>query len=201
MSNGRATTPLARGDSGMTPNQALTFVKTNGIVLESGRGSVAGGPLKTRRSALTKTAPAGDTPVALARALLLRQVASLAEAVAGGPIRGSWWAHPKGHEIFLCSRAVRESPDVLVCRLVGGKITYVHRRLWPALVRLAEDFDSRRLAAICEVHTPSGKHKVITTPFPEWVPKDVMRAAKRLTREEAARLMKVAYPAKRSRRN
>jgi hypothetical protein len=88
-----------------------------------------------------------------------------------------------------------------VCRLVGGKITYVHRRLWPALVRLAEDVDSRRLAAICEVHTHSGKHKVNTTPFPEWVPKDVMRAAKRLSREEAARLMKVASPAKRSRRN
>ena len=85
----------------MTLKQALTFVKTNGITLESGRGPVP----------------------------------SLAQTIAGETIRGSWWAHPKGHVIFLCSRAIRESEDVLVCRLVGGKVTYVHRRLWPALVR------------------------------------------------------------------
>ncbi|MGH9658992.1 MAG: RNA methyltransferase, partial [Bryobacteraceae bacterium] len=52
-------------------------------------------------------------------------VPSLADAIAGAPIRGSWWAHPKGNEIFLCSRAIRESADVLVCRLVDGKVTYV----------------------------------------------------------------------------
>jgi hypothetical protein len=150
----------------MTPKQALTFVKTKGVVLESGRGSAA----------------------------------NLAEAVAGEPIRGSWWAHPKGNEIFLCSRAIRQSPDVLVCRLIGGKVTYIHRRLWPALVRLAEELDAGRLAAIQEVHTPSGKHKVHTTPFPRWVPEDVMRAARQLTREQAARLLQVAPTSKPSRR-
>jgi hypothetical protein len=77
-------------------------------------------------------------------------VPSLAEAIAGAPIRGSWWAHPKANDIFLCSRAIRESADVLVCRLAGGKVTYVHRRLWPALVRLAGRFDADRLAAIQE---------------------------------------------------
>src|SRR5437763_6756577 len=85
-------------------------------------------------------------------------VPSLAEAIAGAPIRGSWWAHPKANTIFLCSRAVRKSVDVLVCRLVGGKVTYVHRRFWPALVRLADRLDADRLAAIQEVHTASGAH-------------------------------------------
>ncbi len=62
-------------------------------------------------------------------------VPSLAEAIAGGPIRGNWWRHAKSHEIFVLTRAVRDSPDVLVCRLVGQKISYVHRRLWlPAWV-------------------------------------------------------------------
>ena len=75
-------------------------------------------------------------------------VGSLAEAVAGEPIRGSWWAHPRAHDIFLCTRAIRQSADVLVCRLVGGKVTYVHRRLWPALARLAARFRAERLAAI-----------------------------------------------------
>src|SRR5438128_8616568 len=84
-------------------------------------------------------------------------VPNLAEAIAGGPIRGSWWAHPKANAIFLCSRAIRASADVLVCRLVGGKTTCVHRRLWPALVRLAGRFTANQLAAIEEVHTPSGR--------------------------------------------
>ena len=45
------------------------------------------------------------------------RVPSLAEAIAGKPIRGSWWSHPKGKAIFAATRAVREAPDVLVCRV------------------------------------------------------------------------------------
>lgn len=116
-------------------------------------------------------------------------VPNLAEAIAGAPIRGSWWAHPKGRTIFLCSRAIRESSDVLVCRLVGGKVTYVHRRLWPALVRLAGRFNVDQLAVIEEVHTPSGRHKVNVTPFQEWVPDEVVRAATRLNDEDAISLL------------
>ncbi len=113
-------------------------------------------------------------------------VPSLAQVIAGEPLRGSWWAHPKGDEIFLLSRAIRRSPDVLVCRLVDGKITYVHRRMWPALVSMAGRFSKRRLAALKEVHTPSGKHKLLVTPFPDWVPKEVLRTARQLTEKKAA---------------
>jgi hypothetical protein len=113
-------------------------------------------------------------------------VPSLAQTIAGEAIRGSWWGHPKGHLIFLCSRALRESKDILVCRLVGGKVTYVHRRLWPALVRLAGQFDASRLAAIREVHTAAGKHKVNVVTFPKWVPAEVRRAAAKFTAEQAA---------------
>ena len=119
-------------------------------------------------------------------------VPSLAEAIAGAPIRGSWWAHPKSNTIFLCSRAIRASADVLVCRLVDGKVTYVDRRLWPALVRLARRFDVDRLAVIEEVHTPSGKHELNVTKFLEWVPKEVKEAATGLTDEEATSLLPVA---------
>ncbi|MFI4945383.1 MAG: hypothetical protein ACHP85_19090, partial [Burkholderiales bacterium] len=59
-------------------------------------------------------------------------VPSLAEAVAGEPFRGSWWGHPKGQAIFRAAEAVADSPDVLVCKLIDGKVTFVHRRLWPA---------------------------------------------------------------------
>ncbi len=108
-------------------------------------------------------------------------VPSLAERIVGKQIRGSWWAHPDARTIFRLTRAVRESRSVLVCRLVDGKVTYVHRRLWPALTRVARKIGTRRLAAIREEHTPSGAHRIVTTPFPRWVPRDVKNAAGRLS--------------------
>jgi hypothetical protein len=115
------------------------------------------------------------------------RVPSLAELVAGGRIAGSWWGHPKGHEIFRAAERVIESGEVLVCRLVDGKITYVHRRLWPALVRLAPRFPPGGLAQVAEEHTSSGRHRRRVTPFPEWVPPDVEAAAARLSEAEAER--------------
>src|SRR6516165_2472749 len=64
-------------------------------------------------------------------------VPNIAEAVAGEPVRGSWWGHKKGSEIFRALSALADSGDVLCFRLVAGKITFVHRRLWAALVRVA----------------------------------------------------------------
>ncbi len=112
-------------------------------------------------------------------------VPSFAQVIAGESLRGSWWAHPKGNEIFLLSRAIRRSPDVLVCRLVDGKITYIHRRLWPALVRLAQRFPRARLGAVTEIHTSAGRHQVHVTKFPNWVPKQVLAAAKQLSERAA----------------
>ena len=112
-------------------------------------------------------------------------VPNLAEAVAGTPIRGSWWGHAKGHEIFWLTRAVRDSKDVLVCRFVGAKITYVHRRVWPAVVRLARAFARADLGALRESHTRQGYHKVRVVPFPRWVSAQVKRQAGRLTEAEA----------------
>jgi hypothetical protein len=116
-------------------------------------------------------------------------VLSLAEAIAGGPIRGSWWGHPKSHEIFRVAEAVTESPDVLVCTLIGGKVTYVHRRLWPALVRLSSRFGKGQLAQIWNEHAPSGAHRSRRVPFPQWVPTQVQRQAARLSIAEAERLL------------
>src|SRR6266436_9849997 len=113
-------------------------------------------------------------------------VPSLAQVVAREPLRGSWWAHPKGNEIFLLSRAIRSSPDILVCRLVDGKITYIHRRMWPALVSLAGRFSKHRLASVKETHTPAGKHKLLVTPFPKWVPQEVFFNDPATTEKEAA---------------
>lgn len=112
-------------------------------------------------------------------------VPSFAAFVAGEPIRGSWWAHPAAHRIYMLAEAVIDSGDVLVCRLVEGKVTYVHRRLWPALVKLASRFDRERLAKAWSEHTPSGAHVARRLAYPRWVPPETKAAAARLTREQA----------------
>src|SRR5262249_13075804 len=111
-------------------------------------------------------------------------VPNLAETVAGESISGSWWGHPKGRGIFWLTRAIRDWPEVLVCRLLGGKIPYVHRRCWPALIRLASRVEPERLAALRETHTPSGRHELEMIPYPRWVPPQMRRAAGRLTEVE-----------------
>ena len=139
----------------MTLTEAVTFVMTQGVVLEAGTGPVP----------------------------------SLAEAVAGGKIRGSWWAPPQSQQIYAVTRAIRDCPDVLVCRLVGGKITYVHRRLWPALVRVAKRFPAANLAQIHEVHSTSGRHVNQEIQFPDWVPGAVATQALTLDEQRAVSLL------------
>ena len=115
------------------------------------------------------------------------RVPNLAEAIAGEPIRGGWWGHPKGREIFRALQEVGDSPDVLCFRLVERKITFVHRRLWPALVRLAGQLGKERLTAIRQEHTQTGAHRNILTPFPKWVPVEIKAVARKLSEADARR--------------
>ena len=110
---------------------------------------------------------------------------SVAELVAGERISGSWWGHPSSHAIFDAINALATSPDVVRTRLVNGKVTLVHRRVWCALVRVADRFPTDRLAAIREEHTATGAHRVVKQDFPDWVPPDVLRDAKGLSEDAA----------------
>ena len=112
-------------------------------------------------------------------------VPTLAYGVVGEPIRGSWWSHPKAHSIHAATLEARDSGDILTCRVVRGKVTLIHKRLWPALVRIASHLPAERLASVREIHTPSGAHRVEETPYPEWVPSDVEKASQLLTRDKA----------------
>ncbi|MCZ6834468.1 MAG: hypothetical protein O7G85_01715 [Planctomycetota bacterium] len=113
-------------------------------------------------------------------------VPNLADTVAGEAIKGSYWGHPRGDEIFMLTRAIRSSEEILVCRLVNGKVTYVHRRLWDSIFRLQDCFEKEDLGAIKEIHSSFGHHKLETIPFPEWVPNDIEKDAERLTFSQAA---------------
>lgn len=129
----------------------------------------------------------------IARGMLLESargpLPNVAEMVVGEPIGGSWWSHPRSHEIFAEINAVASSPDVVRTRLVIGKVTLVHRRVWPALVRTADRFPPERLAAITEVHTSSGAHRADAQPFPEWVPTDARRAGADLALDDALAML------------
>ena len=71
--------------------------------------------------------------------------------------------------------------------MIGGNITYVHQRLWLALVRLANFFDKKTLAALRVEHTQSGAHRLRTIPFARWVPPDVRQVADNISEEKARR--------------
>ena len=112
-------------------------------------------------------------------------VPNVADAVAGERIKGSWWGHRRGKAIFDALGELADAPDVLCFRLVGAKVTFVHRRLWPALVRLVNVLGKKALAAVRQEHTATGAHRNVLTPFPDWVEPDVAKQARRLSESEA----------------
>ena len=84
--------------------------------------------------------------------LLLQTDANLPNVcalVAGAPVRGSWLAHARSREMFQVNHELAEHPDVLVSKLISGKITYLHRTLWPAVIvigRARESWQIERLS-------------------------------------------------------
>jgi hypothetical protein len=75
---------------------------------------------------------------------------SLVALVAGGPVQGSWWGHPLGHTIFAAGEALYDHPDVLLVKLVSGKATWVHRRLWRPLLAVALSGEGWQLDGLSE---------------------------------------------------
>ncbi len=79
-----------------------------------------------------------------------RLLPSVTSMVAGEPVRGSWWSHPRSHQIYAVATRLEDDPDVTTAKLVSGKVTFVHRRLWPSLlavVRSGEPWQREGLSA------------------------------------------------------
>lgn len=55
------------------------------------------------------------------------------EVLTGEFPKGSWWSHPAANQIYGVLQTVEQHPDVLLAKLLAGKVTLVHRALWPAL--------------------------------------------------------------------
>ena len=116
---------------------------------------------------------------------------SLAAEVAGGPISGSWWGHERGHEIYALTQHIEASNAVLICLLARQRRTYIHRRLWPAFVRLADRFPANALDQVTEMHLPGGRHKRVDIAFPNWVPEAIGQQAASLSMSTALHQIQV----------
>ena len=60
--------------------------------------------------------------------------------------KGSWWSDPAAHEIFAVNQLLEDHPDVLITKLISGKVTFVHRKLWPQLLAVATARESWQLS-------------------------------------------------------
>lgn len=72
--------------------------------------------------------------------LLLQQdkfLPNVVTFITGESLSSSWWKHPQAHTVFRCLSELADHPDVLQTKLVAGKVTFVHRRLWPAVLAAA----------------------------------------------------------------
>jgi len=75
---------------------------------------------------------------------------NLCRLVAGEPVRGSWWAHPRAQDIFQAYDALEDHADVLILKLISAKVTYIHRTLWfqiLAVGRAREPWQMKDLSA------------------------------------------------------
>ncbi|MDQ2995946.1 MAG: hypothetical protein M3R61_02655 [Chloroflexota bacterium] len=85
--------------------------------------------------------------------LLLQQdkrLPDVATAVAGEPIRGSWWAHPRAPVIFTCLGQLEQHSDTLATKLIAGKVTFIHRRLWPAVLAVGVAREPWQFAGVAD---------------------------------------------------
>ena len=107
-------------------------------------------------NSLAKTSLAKARAELEQRGLLLeqdRERPSLVTLVVGEPVSGSWWGHPRGAEIFAVLSALGEDPEVLLTKLVDGKVTLVARRLWPALLAVATAHEHWQTAGLSPIAT------------------------------------------------
>ena len=105
-----------------------------------------------------------------------RALPSFTASATGALFGGSWWSHPQAHEIYRLLRHFHRRGGALSAKLVNGKITYIHKRLWPSLLnavrsRAAWQWDglspeARALLRAVQSHGSIRADRVRTIPTP-----------------------------------
>ena len=74
------------------------------------------------------------------RGILLQsdpKLPSVASIVVGESIAGSWWSRPEANAVYWVLEGLEQQPDLIQAKLVNGKVTLIHRDLWPSLFAVA----------------------------------------------------------------
>ena len=79
------------------------------------------------------------------------QLPNVAGIVTGETIRGSWWGHPQSNLIYEVCCRLHDHPDILAIKLISGKITYVERKLWSAVIGVSTAGEVWQLRELDEV--------------------------------------------------
>lgn len=75
---------------------------------------------------------------------------SVCTLITGTPLRGSWWSHPLAQTIFQVNERLEDHKDVLITKLVSGKVTFIHRKLWPETIAIGESQEPWQLNKLPE---------------------------------------------------
>ncbi len=65
------------------------------------------------------------------------QLPCVTRMIVGRRLHTSWWAHPQANLIYNVLNRLYHHRDVLTVKLVSGKVTLVHRKLWAAIFTVA----------------------------------------------------------------
>ena len=79
------------------------------------------------------------------------ELPSVVTLLVGEPVHGSWWGHPMGDAIHIVNTHLKEHRDIIAAHLVSRKVTFIHRRAWPALFGVAlsgEPWQSQNLGPL-----------------------------------------------------
>lgn len=112
-----------------------------------------------------------------------KKLPSVVGIITGQSLSTSWWGHPRGQEIFNCLESLDE--QAIATNLINGKVTFVDKRLWPAVVAIGssgepwqtaglgrnpktKEIRERLLQFAEEVHTESGRHETRLKPWSEF---------------------------------
>jgi len=68
--------------------------------------------------------------------------------VVGRPIKGGWWGHPSGGAIYAESNRLADRPDVVIVKLLSGKVTFVGKELWPHLLAIGRAREAWQLKGL-----------------------------------------------------
>ena len=125
----------------------------------------------------------------------------LVDEIAGERVKGSWWSHKAGKAIFNIASELDDHRDVVSVKLLAGKVTFVHRALWPSLLRVVTDPAWRKRAVTNkqakvllvhsrQEHTASGKHVTVDEEWGAWAKR--VKAKPKGTFDDAMRILEEA---------